>query len=239
MSNITKCRNMIIFEGKTALRPIVIYAVVVTILNLLGMTIFSVAMNGQVYESSFDVLVSGTIFVCIVAATAFSDDFRMLVQNCFTRMEIFFSQMIFIVGVSAVMTIVNIMLLQATEYISRLSFYHVFRYFFTSEKLPIYTEALLSFLFMVCIATATYAVTVLFNRFDKRLVGVGMLLFFVLLVTIITLTALNAPEVIRTILNFTLGVDEGGNPLNIGVTLTICAVANMLISYLLLRKIEI
>ncbi len=223
----------------------IFYLVMIAITTLVD-TGFTIAVYDGERQSEavmgFEIIFSTLIFLGITGSLGFLEDFKFLMQNCFTRREIFTSQLLFFITVSVTMSAVNLLLLSLSEQ-GILGFTSTFHYMY-GGSLNLFTEMVLMIVTSLCIATFFYAMTILFYRFDKRKVGIILALCIVGIIAFVTVMARNLQgETLVEIGEFLIGlmgfIDNGVNLLNPILTFLVITLINSTAAWLLIRRAEL
>ncbi len=244
MNSAAKTNKMVGYMMGVCIKNIGIFVAVVIVCNLLGVSLITVSSsNGQTY-GNFDFATAGFIFMGFVGVSGFSEDFKLFMQNCFTRKEIFISQTIFFSLTSAIISAISIIMRVISELLTNaIRITSLFNMIY-QDNLNIFTEFMITFLMAFLVSTVAYLITILLNRFDKRKVGFGFVLAGVALVAFFTTApAVLSPELQRGLIEalaFAFGfTDSGIFPINTVITLLITSAVMAFVSNRLLLRLEL
>ncbi len=239
MSSAARTNKMVGYLMGASLKSILIFVAVVIGCNLLGVSLITISTsNGEVY-GKFDFATAGFIFMGFVGVSGFSEDFKLFMQNCFTRKEIFISQIIFFALTSAILAILSIIMRVVSEILTNVI--HITSLFnmIYEGRINIFTEFILTFFMGLLVSTVAYSITILLNRFDKRKVGFSFILVGVVLVAFFT-TAPALTHEFFTAVAFAYGFTENGIfPFNAVITLIVSLSLMTFISNRLLQRLEL
>ncbi len=235
--------TVLIYELKKTLTSMGIYIVVLLLLNLLGVTIITYQIGDVTSAGAFDILFSGAVFMGFVGNMSFSEGYKLHMQNGFTRFEIFKINICDILINSALLAAVSIALIEITEKLTQFSFSITFQLIY-GDELNILSAFFLLTTFYMTIATLAYIVTLLFAKFPKKIVVFCLLAVPILISVIIAI----APQLTSTAFLvsliegflFALGIfEESRSVINPIITFAVLSGINLVISLLLMRRIEL
>ncbi len=243
MNSSAKQLGLLRIQLKPALIAASIYAVVIIILNFLGVAIITFNLNDEIVYSGFDILASGAIFMGFAAANGQNEEFRLFIQNCFTRFEIYVSNVIGFVIISALMAAIVLSAVFISDHVNWLSFSMMFDLIY-DDSISVFNAMPLIFSFNLAVASVVYMFILLFSRFDKRIVGFGIVLSILVIITIIMVAIQILPnESMAAILINVLAAfgiyDNHTTTLNPTITFMIFAVVSLILSRFIIRRIEI
>ncbi len=238
-----KYLKLLRFEVSTFSKSaLIFYCVMLGIQFILGFSVTFVTDSGSTNISS-EILFPCMIYFGVFASLGFFEDFKFLMQNCYTRLEIFISQLGLFFTAALMFSVVNFIVLELSYDGSRLAFNSLLRYAY-QDHLTMGTEIALMVLLSLFVATLVYAVTVLFQRFNKKIVGLAVALVFVALNMIIIAAIRYLPsDTLQSMMDFAFmlaGFNNGNvNPSIALLTVTVLIVINAGIAWLLLRRTEL
>ncbi len=247
--------SLVKIQLKPTLIAVGIYVLAVIALNILGVSIISISLNSREVYSGFDVLTSGAIFMGFAATTGHSEEFRLFMQNCYTRLEIYISNVLYFIVTSAIMAVITVGVTLLSDKFMQISFTILFEYIY-GENVSFISMFLLVFAFNLTIVSLVYMFTLLFSRFDKKIVGYCIVLSIVviavaIMVAIQILSSETKAEIIMGVFKIfgfieqeasatsSSGALPGRTTVNPSITFMVFSVVNLLISRLIIRKIEI
>ncbi len=246
MSSTLSYYKIIKLESYSMIKSVGIYLLLLITLNIAGVSMITftfVGENGDYSYSGFDILITGAIFIGAIVAESFSDNFKLLIQNGFTRREIFISHTTFFIITSLIISISNSILLFTTQNSDIFGFTILF-YRIYDQNITMLSGTILNFVLYLSVATITYMYIILYNRYNKKIVGLCWLLA-VIVIAFIVYTAIQilpgeivagTVELLLAICGFT---ENGKTTINPTIAIGMIAAAHSLVSWGLLRKMEV
>lgn len=161
-----KLSSLIHYELETSIKFICyFYAIEYTILFILNVPVFM-----KVWTTN-DISISGlelntVIFVAVVAFEGFYEDFRMLIQNGFTRKYIFISTISLFTLIAGLMSMVDTIM---GNILSKYNgYYSLFQGIYGNEQ-SFFHNWLFLFLAYLLICSITYLIILIYNKVGKKL----------------------------------------------------------------------
>ncbi len=238
------------FQVFTILKSMGIYYALFTGMTILSIIVFALSVSSGDFGINYSLDFSTIIFLGVVGATAFSEDFKMFMQNGFSRNKILMSALMTFGIVSLICTAINSLF---PLLFSVLNLDKILSITLGFDDRVSFLSVILNFAQNFAIMTVVYALAVFIKRLGK-LIGFSILIFiaFVFIFGIpITLSYFPA-EVGNQVFTFAsglLGFSYSSSPdgssqiiFNAGpqiITLLCASVVFATISYLFLRKLPL
>ncbi len=246
MNASAKTKKMVLYMLSIVLKNIAIFIGIMIFCSALGISLVTISVSGTNSETYgyFDFVTASLIFMGFVGVSGFSEDFKLFMQNCFTRKEIFRAQIVYFLTTSFILSAIIMSLVTIFSSLTdALKVTGIFGQIYRGE-IGILTEFFITFLATFIVAVVSYLITILFNRYDKKKVGLAFVLAFLVIVSFFTtIVAIIPKDIMRAIfdgLAFAFGFTKNGVfPYHTIITFLISSVAFSFIGNRLLMKLEL
>lgn len=178
-----KLKSMLEYELKTSIRTIAIYYAIFYAIYALVFIILDATL-GKLEESNSSMETSDAVFLIIFGFLGYRIDFKMLIQNGFTRKQIFASGTLFFIFVTGVMSLIHTVV---TGGLLKIIGCHCSGFDLAYGDQNFITKWIFIFMFYAVILFFSYFLAILLNRFD---VGIRKYVMLAILGVIILVTAI-------------------------------------------------
>ena len=238
-----KLKAAIAYECLTSFKHIwIFYGITFSIVGII-LIIIGISTGDSEVRGTISLEVNSMVYVGILGVLGFKEDFKMLMQNGFTRKYIFIETLSLFAFISSILslidTIVSRVLHEAMLYDS------VFGGLYGFDQ-PFIMNWLILFLFYLSVCCIMYLGVLTVNRLGKRkslVIGLGLLLILALLLPAIFRYVLDnsARDTTVELLLKSLGILPGGRVALVNPCILFIALISVfgLASYLVIRRTEL
>ena len=182
-----KLRAVIHYECATSFKYVwIFYAVMFSVVALISLIV--AVSTGDMDKVGTDCLeVNSVVYVGVLGVLGFKEDFKMLIQNGFTRKYIFIATFSLFAFISALLALVDTIVGQLLHRLLANGYDSLFGAAYGYGQ-PVIMNLVLLFLLYITICSVMYLGVLAVNRLGKRLslvVGLALLLVLVLLVPVV------------------------------------------------------
>lgn len=218
-----KLKTLIKYEMWTSIKPVCIYYVIVyTIFSAL--CFIASLVNGNGYLTMSGVETSGFIYLGILGLLGFQEDFKILIQNGFSRKYIWYAALSMFVIISFLMALIDTTM---ASLLSRMvDFKSLFQIIY-GHDFSFFIQWAWLFIVNLSVAFISYMAALLCNHIGAKKFWYSMLILFVVIVLmgipfLIYILPTNALKAITTFISMLYGFSESGSihiitPLLVGI----------------------
>lgn len=237
-----KLKSAVLYECSTTFKAICIfYAIQYIVISVISLII--VIASGSFENVGISGLeINSVIFAGIFGVLGFKEDFKMLIQNGFTRKYIFLSTLCMFIFMSAVMALIDTITGQALHLLSE-NYFGIFGFYYGYEN--IFANWIWLACVYILVLSLLYLTILIINRLGKMLsIYLGIAFFGIILIVIALFNYVFSVETVNNIFDFltkAMGFMADGSINYIFPVLTFLSIAAILEigAYLVIRRAQV